>query len=270
MKTFFFSALFCISVCLNAQQNFDIKILRQSSSNNLVTGKLYINEQYIGETYENDGLKISEGKYPGFLRYISQSGHVTGPLGNIGKVGDFLLEVGNVKWTDGKTRSNILFHGGNKPQHSKGCIMLGAVPRDTNGNRYLPDNHTLSKVRKKFYETDNPNSSPNKKITIEIVEIFFFNGKWSAKEGGDAVQLEISRTGSDVRIKYSFIWEDGDIDSYNCSNVKLINSSKITFNIKQDGETYKCELNLSADKKYVNWKAIDPSGESGTVRLKKN
>jgi hypothetical protein len=46
--------------------------------------------------------------------------------------------------------------------------MLGAVPRDANGNRYLPADHTLSKLRKAFYGTDNPNSSPNKKIIIEV------------------------------------------------------------------------------------------------------
>ncbi|WP_052593386.1 DUF5675 family protein [Aureispira sp. CCB-QB1] len=260
-----------LSINASAQQNFDIKIIRQSVSNNLVKGKLYVNGKYLGTTYENDALKINEGKYSGYLRYISQNGHVQGPLGNISNKGDFLLEVGNVKWSDGKARSNILFHGGNKPHHSKGCIMLGGVPRDSEGNRYLPKDHTLSKLRKEFYGTDTPNSSPNKKITIEIVDVFLFGGKWSVKDDGDIIQLVISKSGSTVSIKYNWIWDDGEIDRYVATNVKLVNSNKITFKLNGDGDNYNCELQLSSDKKSIKWKMTDVSdGYSDSTTLRKN
>ncbi|HXT13096.1 MAG TPA: DUF5675 family protein [Candidatus Angelobacter sp.] len=39
--------------------------------------------------------------------------------------GDFLVEITGVPG-----RTNILFHGGNQPKNSEGCILLGAVGKD--------------------------------------------------------------------------------------------------------------------------------------------
>lgn len=150
------------------EEKFDILIVRDQKDGDLLKGKLYVNEEYLGITYENDKLKIQEGVYPGFMRYVSGAGHAQGPLGNMANQGDFLLEVGDVTWSDGTKRSHLLFHGGNKPHFSKGCIMLGAVHKDASGNRYLPEGHVLRKLRRAFYGTDDPNSSPNKSITITI------------------------------------------------------------------------------------------------------
>ena len=146
-----------------AQDSFHIKVERIELDGNLVIGKISVNGTDLGTSYENENLKILPGTYPGFMRYSSTAGHVTGPLGNIGQDGDFLLEIGQVKWSDGKKRNHLLFHGGNKPHHSKGCVMLGAVSKDADGKRYLPEGHTLRKLRKAFYGTEEPMSTPNKK-----------------------------------------------------------------------------------------------------------
>jgi len=261
MKLFLNLILLCFcSDYIIAQQNFNVKLIRKSISNNLVKGKLYVNGEYLGITYENDALKISQGKYPGYLRYVS-----------IGKKGDFLLEIGSVKWSDGKKRTDLLFHGGNKPHHSNGCIMLGGISRDEEGNRYLPENHTLAKLRKAFYGTDTPISSPNKKVTIEIVDVFLFGGTWSIKDDDDTIQLVIAKSGSSIKVKYNWIWFDGEVERYTPSNVKLVNSKKIIFNLKEDGDNYKCELRMSADQKSINWKLIDTSdGARSSYRLRKN
>ncbi len=151
-----------------AQEEFKITILRTHSDSNLTYGALGVNGVNIGNTYERADKHLKPGTYPGYMRYVSANGNVAGPFGTIGQEGDFYLEIGNAEFSNGASGTNVLFHGGNKKEHSKGCVMLGAVPRDANGNRYLPADHTLSKLRKAFYGTDNPNSSPNKKIIIEV------------------------------------------------------------------------------------------------------
>lgn len=168
MKSIIGILFIALTVQAMAQERFDIRVQRSTAQGNLLKGNLYVNEKYLGETFENDQLKIQPGEYSVIMRYISTNGHVTGPLGSISHTGDFLLEVDNVLWSDGRRRSDILFHGGNKPHLSTGCIMLGAVPKDADGNRFLPENHTLSLLRKEFYGTDLPNSSPNKVVTLVI------------------------------------------------------------------------------------------------------
>jgi hypothetical protein len=82
---------------------------------------------------------------------------------------DFLLEVSGVKNSAGKARTDIVFHGGTKPQHSKGCILLGPVSRDKNKVGTIGPDHPLRKLRLLFYGTDQPNQSPDKEISIVIL-----------------------------------------------------------------------------------------------------
>lgn len=164
--------------------DFSMEIHRDTLNDNLVEGTIYINGKKIGKTYERYDLKVNRGTYNGSLKYVSYNGHATGPFGTIGNSGDFLLEIDNVKWSDNVPRTNLLFHGGNKPEHSRGCIMIGGVPRDNNNIRYLPKWHTLRKLRNEFYGTELPVSCPNKNITIEINE---FNPKLIGTFAGDTV-----------------------------------------------------------------------------------
>jgi hypothetical protein len=125
-----------------------------------------VNDEVIGNTYENNDLKIPGGSYRGFIRYWSGRNFAQGPFATIGKVGDFLLEVGPI---DGRT--NMLFHGGNKPPHSKGCMLLRPVGKDpATGVPSLDDTHPLRKLRLLFYGTDLPTSIPNRGIRIDIFE----------------------------------------------------------------------------------------------------
>src|SRR5712691_1708320 len=96
-----------------------IVVQRERVKDGLVIGTIAVNGQVIGQAYENDDLKIRVGEYSGLLRMFSPEGKnvVQGDFGTIGKSGDFLIEVANVPG-----RQAILFHGGNKPKHSKGCI----------------------------------------------------------------------------------------------------------------------------------------------------
>jgi hypothetical protein len=119
----FGGVLFAFAFLLVGQPSpFSIVVERGSPENGLITGKLSVNGHRIGTTYENQALKIPAGTYAGVLRYVSGRNFVSGPLGTIGTQGDFLLEVSGVSG-----RTDILFHGGNKPAQSQGCIMLGPV-----------------------------------------------------------------------------------------------------------------------------------------------
>jgi hypothetical protein len=132
-----------------------------------VSGQLLLNGQVIGDTLENDKLKIQSGKYPGFMRYVSGKNFVQGPFGVMANVGDFLLAVGKTE-----PRTNILFHGGTKPWHSTGCILLGAIKskKDDKGNvtRWVEETSALRTLRTSFYGAETPSACPNLPIWIEI------------------------------------------------------------------------------------------------------
>ena len=96
----------------------------------LTIGKLSVNGQELGPCYENADKQIPAGAYGGVLRYTSQKYFVQSPGGKLGKTGDFLLEVARVPG-----RTDILFHAGNKAEHSMGCILCGPASTDSSRTR---------------------------------------------------------------------------------------------------------------------------------------
>ena len=127
-------------------------------------GDIAVNGADIGRTVENRELAITAGTYPGYVRYVSSKNFVAGPVGTIGQRGDFLLELGKTE-----PRTNVLLHGGNRPWQSKGCILVGGVPKQ-NSVPFLSDDHVLARLRKAFYGTDDPKQSPRKSISITITD----------------------------------------------------------------------------------------------------
>jgi hypothetical protein len=148
-----------------ANRVFRIQIARTKTENGLVYGEIRVNDEPIGFTFENADLKIPAGLYSGVVRYWSGHNFVQGPFGQLGKTGDFLLEVDSVSG-----RPNILLHGGNRPYQSTGCILLGAVQKLPDGTASVTADHPLYRLRREFYGSDIPNSTPAKKITIEILD----------------------------------------------------------------------------------------------------
>ena len=142
---------------------FHVVVQRRSTKADLVEGTITVNGEQIGRTYENGDLMIPVGEYRGVVRYHSGKSHSQGPFGMLAKSGDFLLEVAGV---DG--RRDILFHGGTKPAHSLGCILLGPVLRDRNRAGSVGDDSPLRRLRTLFYGSDVPNATPDVDISIEI------------------------------------------------------------------------------------------------------
>jgi hypothetical protein len=144
----------------------DLKILieREIPQGKLVPGQISVNGEIIGRTFENADKLILPSIYKGKIRYVSQKSFVQGPMGELGQRGDFLLEVSDVKG-----RTDILFHAGNKPYQSSGCILLGPVGRDpTTLTPTLPRDHPLRQLRTLFYGTDDPTATPDRDIVITI------------------------------------------------------------------------------------------------------
>jgi hypothetical protein len=179
MKMFLlvFFGILIMSSAVHAQQQFKIEVIRTkvvemvgalpdgtTKKGKAVIGDLGLNGQNMGATVENAELRIPAGTYKGLLKYISKKGHVAGPLGMLGNEGDFLIDI------DVQGRSGILFHGGNRPWHSTGCILLGAVSK-RDGVKFLPDDHPLRALRKAFYGKEMPIETPNKDITIVIQDV---------------------------------------------------------------------------------------------------
>lgn len=163
-------AISCVALALNtpasAADEFKVLIERTGLSENALTGTISVNGKVIGPTMENEDLKIEPGIYRGVMRYQSSKNFVQGVGGEMGHSGDFLLEVSRVP----PNRTDILLHGGSKPQHSKGCILLGAVTKTSEGKPVISAEHPLYVLRELFYGTPEPISSPNKDIVVEVVD----------------------------------------------------------------------------------------------------
>ena len=147
---------------------FHIVIKRGSAKGHLVPGRIYLNGDLLGTTYERKEVQIPAGDYKGLMRYSSSHHFVQSEHGAMKTDGDFLLEASGVKG-----RSNILLHTGNKPKHSDGCILLGPIStaHGESGNVYkVGDDSPLRKLRLAFYGTDKPISSPNKSVVISVVD----------------------------------------------------------------------------------------------------
>lgn len=179
---------------------FALRVVRRfaravpGNSDRLVVGQLYVNDQLIGNAYENDSLKILQGSYPGLLRYWSSHNFVQGPFGTLGHVGDFLIQLDDVVNEEGDVRTGILFHGGNQPKHSKGCILLGPVRKDPSGGPVLDNTDPLRRLRMLFYGTDVPNSTPNKAISVAVASqpvdlTGTWRGTFSLTQGGTTLPL---------------------------------------------------------------------------------
>jgi hypothetical protein len=154
----------CLLPPLNAASDLVILVEREKAQGKLVPGQLSVDGKIIGRTFENVDAQILPGQYRGVLRYVSHNDFVQGEMGTLAHAGDFLLEVSGVPG-----RTNILFHGGNKPYQSRGCILLGPVGRDlsTLEVRIGPD-HPLRQLRQLFYGTDTPTATPGKDVVITI------------------------------------------------------------------------------------------------------
>ena len=142
---------------------FTIVVERDAPVGEAQPSRIFVNGKEIGPGLERVATKIAAGEYTGKMRYASSKGFAQGPFGGMAHTGDFLLEVSGVQG-----RTDILFHGGTRPIHSKGCILLGAVRREDGGGAATADDSTLRKLRLAFYGSEVPTSTPAVDIKVIV------------------------------------------------------------------------------------------------------
>lgn len=148
------SAIFLtFSTICYSQENFELAVERKLSSNNCTMGYLVANGEVICYTLElpwKDNLNniscIPVGSYKGILRYDKKDG--------------WRIQLENVP-----NRTGVQIHMGNYTTQIEGCILVGTDAKIENCT-VLNSLTAYAKLKEAFYNTDNPNSTPNKNITV--------------------------------------------------------------------------------------------------------
>ncbi|POY35498.1 hypothetical protein C3K47_15680 [Solitalea longa] len=142
-----------LSTAGSSQNKFELIVERKLSSSNCTMGYLIADGEVICYSLElpwKDNLNniscIPVGTYNGILRYD--------------KTDKWRIQLENVP-----NRTGVQVHMGNYTKQTEGCILVGADAKVDNCS-VLNSSTAYSKLKDAFYGTDNPNSTPNKKITI--------------------------------------------------------------------------------------------------------
>ncbi|MBL4706426.1 MAG: hypothetical protein JKY54_18000 [Flavobacteriales bacterium] len=157
MKVSILALLFLANVTSSVygQTDFAIKIDRSSYSDECIQGYMFVNSEAICYTLElpwadnqNNISAIPVGKYSGFLRYDKSDG--------------WRIQLENVP-----NRPGVQIHVGNYTSQTKGCVLVddgvGDCTVSSSKNAY-------NKLKVAFYGSENPVQTPDKIITVEIVD----------------------------------------------------------------------------------------------------
>jgi hypothetical protein len=136
-----------------SQDNFALTIERKLSSSTCTMGYLIANGEVLCYTLElpwadnlNNISCIPVGTYSGFLRYDKTDG--------------WRIQLENVP-----NRTGVQIHMGNYTTQIKGCVLVGTNAKVDNCS-VQNSSTAYSKLKKAFYGTETPNSTPNKNIVI--------------------------------------------------------------------------------------------------------
>lgn len=136
-----------------SQDNFVLTIERKLSSDKCTMGYLIANGEVLCYTLElpwadnlNNISCIPVGTYSGILRYDKTDG--------------WRIQLENVP-----NRTGVQIHMGNYTSQIKGCVLVGTNAKVDNCS-VQNSSAAYSKLKKAFYGTETPNSTPNKKIVI--------------------------------------------------------------------------------------------------------
>lgn len=157
LKSLVCAATMFLACGLAKAEDFKLSVFRQFPGKKCTSGYLAVNGNIICYTLERPWAdnqqnisSIPAGTYTAFLRY-DHADH-------------WRLELRNVPG-----RTNVQIHIGNQPDQTKGCILVGKkLGPDLCSLENSAD--ALKAIKTAFYGTDSPNSTPNKNISVEIVD----------------------------------------------------------------------------------------------------
>lgn len=136
-----------------SQENFELIVERKLSSDRCTMGYMIANGKVICYTLElpwKDNLNsiscIPPGTYKGILRYDKTDGW-------------------RIQLEDVPNRTGVQIHMGNYTTQIEGCILVGTDAKVDNCSVFHSAT-AYAKLKEAFYGSNNPNSTPNKKISI--------------------------------------------------------------------------------------------------------
>ena len=135
--------------------DFKLTIARKFKNASCTSGYLAVNGEIIAYTLElpwqgNEPLisSIPDGTYGGILRYDH-------------------TDQWRIELTGVPGRTNVQIHTGNTPDDSEGCILIGLKLGDDLCS-VVDSKKAYESLRKAFYGSPNPASTPNKNITVVV------------------------------------------------------------------------------------------------------
>jgi hypothetical protein len=141
-----------------AAEEFTVTIQRQVASASCVRGTISVNGAEIGKTIElpwkenkNDISCIPAGTYEAMVRYDKKD--------------HWRLQLKDVPGN----RTGVQIHVGNHTSEIEGCVLVGTeLSKDMCSIAPGKSGPAYSELRRRFYGSDEPTSTPDKKIVIEI------------------------------------------------------------------------------------------------------
>lgn len=148
--------LFCfLSFGYTESSEMNICIERKMRGDQCTMGYLLVNDNVLCYTLELPWLWnlqevscIPEGEYKGYLRYDKND--------------KWRIQLEGVP-----NREAVQIHVGNYTTETKGCVLIG-TGASVEDCMVTGSSVAYSNFKEAFYGTKNPNSTPNKRITIKI------------------------------------------------------------------------------------------------------
>lgn len=160
----FFAVLGSITILLTSTQPtfaadaFVVSIARKYSNPECTSGYLLVNDKVICYALEKPPLgnmpfisSIPKGTYQGHLRYDHSDA--------------WRIELDGVPG-----RTKIQIHIGNVPADTVGCIVVGDRMDSSDVCKLIDSATAYNKLKAAFYGSETPNATPNKEITVKIVD----------------------------------------------------------------------------------------------------
>jgi Family of unknown function (DUF5675) len=152
-------AIFLLMIALDrvsASDSFTLTVYRQYAGTDCTSGYLAVNGDIICYTLErpwngNAPLisSIPAGTYSAHVRYDH-------------------ADAWRIELDDVPDRPNVQIHVGNFVANSVGCILVGSGLNASDPCTVTGSNAAYTKLKNLFYGSDDPNSTPDKDISVEI------------------------------------------------------------------------------------------------------
>ena len=151
-------ALLGLPLCGQAQEAFNLRIERKHQGSDCTSGYMAVNGQArmvaLERPWQGNTPEISSipaGTYRGILRYD--------------KMDAWRIQLDGVPG-----RSGVQIHIGNVVAQSTGCILVGTRLEEGSLCRVGGSAAAYGELKKAFYGSDNPVATPNKAISVTLVD----------------------------------------------------------------------------------------------------